>query len=204
MTDPERNVQPAIGQAHDCVRRAGGQLVLVDEVERGGRRGLEQQSLHRTDAATGEVRQQHERLGRAEPVEGGVVLPHGPTAPLARTDRPHHLDHRLELGIIGLSLVTRVIPSRPRAGLVRTDVHPDLGQGCRRDGQRRDHDQTGSSQRHQGTHHCAGRDGHRHRATERCDPVPGAPLLPLGRTQTPVQVPCPDVEAPAAGQSGNR
>ena len=113
VVDAQLDVERAVGQVALRTRRRRGELRLVDEVVRRGRRRLEEEALHRADAAVGPVRQQHRRHRGAVGVEVGVVLPHGPPAALGRPDRGHGVDQGLVLGVLGLALVAGVVPPGP-------------------------------------------------------------------------------------------
>ena len=87
LVEPEVAVEP-LGP-----RRLLRQLRLHEEVERRGRRRLEVEALHRSDAVVGEVREEHRGHRRAVVVELLVVLPERPTAALVATDPGHLVDH---------------------------------------------------------------------------------------------------------------
>jgi len=92
VLDPAGHVEGAVGQVPLGPGRHGGELGLVQEVERRGGRRLEVEALHGADAAVGPVRQEHEGHGRAVADELRLVLPHGPTAALLGPHGLHRLD----------------------------------------------------------------------------------------------------------------
>ncbi len=152
------DVEGAVGQV--ALRGAGGgaELHLGQEVERGGGRGLEEEALHRTDAALGPVRQQHERHGGAISVDLLLVLPEGAAAAMLGTHLVHRDDEVSVLGVVGLALVAGVVPVRPgadEAAFVDAVVEPHPGVaavGPLRSTRERSQRQPDQHQRHQQTH----------------------------------------------------
>ena len=120
MLDARVEVEVAVGQITLRTRRRRRQLRLHEEMERRGRRGLEVEALHRTDASVGPVRQQHERHRCAVVVEVGAVLPQRHPAAALLTDVGHRRHDASVLGVGGLALVTEVVPLGPAGDEVAT------------------------------------------------------------------------------------
>ena len=132
VVDAPVDVERAVRQVALRRARPGRQLDLGQEVERGGRRRLEVQALHRADAAVGPVRQQHQGHGRAVAVELPLVLPEGAAAAVLLADLLHGQHDVAVLAVRLLLLVAAVVPPGPRrdealglgVGLERAEAGP--------------------------------------------------------------------------------
>ena len=89
VADARVDVEGAVGQVALGGARRGAQLDLGEEVERRRGRRLEEQALHRADAAVGPVRQEHQRHRRAVAVDLLLVLPERPAAAVLLADLAH-------------------------------------------------------------------------------------------------------------------
>ena len=114
MPGPAVDVPVVIAEARDRVGGRGAQFGRVQEVEGGGDRGLEVETLHRGVASLGPVGEEHGRHRSAVLVEFAVGFP----LHAARRQSGHGGHDGAVLGPLRLAFVPLVVPAGPCAHIV--------------------------------------------------------------------------------------
>ncbi len=116
MLHPDRSVVVDVPQLAHGIRGTLRHRRRRQEVVRRGARRLEEEALHRRDAAVGPVRKQHQGHRGAVLTVVAVVLPQRSTATVLLADPTHRRDELVVLGVLRSSLVAEHVVAGPPVG----------------------------------------------------------------------------------------